>query len=95
MRLLMLSSDGLKKMIRKLSNYLGGLVNNVATGQLSHSKLWANVAAGAATYKFIVLPDLDADIWIAYLGIVGGYSVAMKWIAAKHGSPDRQTETAN
>lgn len=71
-------------MTKKLFKYFGGLVNNVATGQLSHSKLWANVAAAAATYKFIALPDLDAEIWVAYLGIVGGYAVAMKWIAAKH-----------
>ncbi|MGE9658475.1 hypothetical protein ABX022_01855 [Snodgrassella alvi] len=80
-------------MIKTLFKYLGGLVNNVETGQLSHSKLWANVAAGAATYKFIALPDCDAEIWIAYLGIVGGYAVAMKWIAAKNSdNSERQTD---
>jgi hypothetical protein len=88
--------SGQKKMIRKLFKYFGGLVNNVETGQLSHSKLWANVAAGAATYKFIALPDCDAEIWIAYLGIVGGYAVAMKWIAAKHAdSPEKQPDLDN
>lgn len=78
-------------MIKPLFKYLGGLVNNVETGQLSHSKLWANIAAGAATYKFIILPECDAEIWIAYLGIVGGYAVAMKWIAAKHSDSNEKT----
>lgn len=70
-------------MMGKCLSYLGGLFNNAATGEMSHSKLWANVAAGAATYKFITLPDLNAEIWVAYLGIVGGYAVARKWLATK------------
>lgn len=63
--------------------WLSGLITNPATGKISHSKLWANVAAGAATYKFIALPVLDADIWIAYLGLVGGYAVARKWLSTR------------
>lgn len=60
-----------------------GLVGNPVSGSLSHSKLWANIAAAAATYKFVMLPDPAADIWLAYLGLVGGYAVARRWIAAK------------
>lgn len=56
---------------------------NPITGGLSHSKLWANIASGVATYKFIMLPEPSYEIWLAYLGIVGGYAVARRFIAAK------------
>lgn len=59
------------------------LIKNPHTGCISHTKLWANIACCAATYKFIALPEPSAEIWMAYLGLVGGYSVARRWIAAK------------
>lgn len=65
---------------------LADLIQNPATGRLSHSKLWANVACAAATGMFVyqgVVGTLTADVWLIYLGVVGGYSAARSWIATK------------
>ena len=53
------------------------IIKNPATGKVSHSKLWANIACAAATYKFVAAADAPSEIWAIYLGIVGGYAVAM------------------
>ncbi|WP_019102033.1 hypothetical protein [Chromobacterium haemolyticum] len=53
--------------------------------RLSHSRLWANIACAAATLLFVVeglRGTLGADIWLIYLGIVGGYSAGLRLIAA-------------
>ncbi|UDM18437.1 hypothetical protein [Vogesella sp. XCS3] len=65
---------------------LSDLFTNPASGRLSHSKLWANVACASATGMFIyqgVAGQLTTDTWLVYLGVVGGYSAARSWIAAK------------
>ncbi|MBN3006369.1 hypothetical protein JW897_21740 [Chromobacterium alkanivorans] len=65
---------------------LGDLFTNPASNRLSHSKLWANVACGAATGMFIyqgVAGTLTAEVWLIYLGVVGGYSAARSWIATR------------
>lgn len=59
------------------------IIRNPATGKVSHSKLWANVACAAATYKFVVAPDAPSEIWAIYLGIVGGYAVARSFVSVK------------
>ena len=59
------------------------IVNN--EGVLSHSKLWANIAYLAGTIKFIMIPEPSADVWFAYLGIVGSAAVASKLIQMKYG----------
>jgi hypothetical protein len=67
------------------------LFTNPATGRLSHSKLWANVACAVATVMFIQQGwrgTLGADIWLAYLGMVGGYSAARSWIATRRDSKE-------
>lgn len=68
--------------INKIFIWLGGLVNR-DDGTISRKKFWANVASAAATYKFIMIPNATVEIWLVYLGLVGGYAVARKWIAAK------------
>ncbi|XLM20979.1 hypothetical protein MKD33_01630, partial [Chromobacterium piscinae] len=53
--------------------------------RISHSRLWANVACAAATIMFLVdgwRGALSADIWLIYLGVVGGYSASLRMIAA-------------
>ncbi|MFV2030525.1 hypothetical protein [Neisseria sp. S1] len=65
-------------MIRRLS----GLIVNPATGQISHTKLWANVAACVMTYKFTIQPDAPEWLWWAYGGMVGGYALIKRGIAA-------------
>lgn len=67
-----------------------GLITNPVTREISHSKLWANIAAATGTYKFVVEPAPPYEVWIAYLGLVGGYAVARRWIAAK-----QQTKETN
>ena len=65
---------------------LGDLFKNPATNRLSHSKLWANVACAAATGMFIyqgISSALTPDVWLIYLGVVGGYSAARSWIATR------------
>lgn len=52
-------------------------------GKVSHSKLWCNIAYLAGTIKFIMIPAPTADIWMAYLGIVGGAALASKYISMK------------
>lgn len=66
------------------------IIRNPATGKVSHSKLWANVACAAATYKFVVAPDAPSEIWAIYLGIVGGYAVARSFVSVKR----QETENA-
>lgn len=62
--------------------WLGGLVSNPATGKISHTKLWANVAAAAMTYKFSLAPDAPEWLWWAYGAMVGGYALIKRGIAA-------------
>ncbi|HFC6827627.1 TPA: hypothetical protein ACTCX0_002237, partial [Neisseria meningitidis] len=67
-----------------------------ATGNVSHSKLWANVACAAGTFKFVMLPDPSAEIWAVYLGIVGGYAVARSLVSVKRQEVENESrETAS
>ncbi|HHS0817045.1 TPA: hypothetical protein ACTC2N_002104, partial [Neisseria meningitidis] len=66
-----------------------------ATGNVSHSKLWANVACAAGTFKFVMSPDPSAEIWAVYLGIVGGYAVARSFVSIKRQEVENESrETA-
>lgn len=71
---------------------LGDIVRNPATGRISHSKLWANIACAAGTVKFVMLPDPSAEIWAVYLGIVGGYAVARSFVSVKRQEVERDGE---
>lgn len=62
---------------------LSDVFKNPATGKYSHSKIWANVACAAATYKFLSAADMPSEIWAVYLGVVGGYAVARSFVAVK------------
>lgn len=68
------------------------IIRNPATGKMSHSKLWANVACAAGTYKFLILPDPSAEIWAIYLGIVGGYAVARSLVSVKRQEVETEAE---
>jgi hypothetical protein len=50
---------------------------------LSHTKVWSNIAYLAGTYKFITA-DVNADIWLIYLGVVGSAQVASKYLSLKY-----------
>ncbi|WP_288843432.1 hypothetical protein [uncultured Deefgea sp.] len=65
---------------------LSDLITDAQGEHLSHSKIWANVACAAATVVFIKqgwAGTLTADVWFVYLGVVGGYAVARRWLANK------------
>ena len=64
-----------------LKKWLGGMVNNPTTGVLSHDKVWAHVAAGVMTYQFATGTPAEWQWW-AYGGMVGGYGLAQRAIAA-------------
>ncbi|MCP2041455.1 hypothetical protein L1281_002055 [Neisseria sp. HSC-16F19] len=63
-------------------HWLAGLLGNPQTGQASHTKLWANVAAAAMTYKFVTQADAPEWLWWAYGAMVGGYALIKRGIAA-------------
>lgn len=65
----------------RLLKWLAGLISNPATGQVSHTKLWANVAAAAMTWKFAQTPDAPEWLWWAYGAMVGGYALIKRGIA--------------
>lgn len=60
---------------------LNGLVCNPATGQLSHTKLWANIAAACMTWKFAQTADAPEWLWWAYGAMVGGYALIKRGMA--------------
>lgn len=68
------------------------IFKNPATGKVSHSKLWANVACAAGTYKFLILPDPSVEVWAVYLGIVGGYAVARSFVSVKRQEVETEAE---
>lgn len=76
-----------------LKRWLGGLVNNPTTGALSHDKVWANVAAAVLTWKFVGMPDAPEWQWWAYGGMVGGYGLARRAIAAMQQAADNKDNT--
>lgn len=66
---------------RGLKHWLGGMVNNPTTGALSHDKVWANICAGTMTWQFCHSDPTEWQWW-AYGGMVGGYGLARRAIAA-------------
>ena len=64
------------------------LFTNPQTGKLSHTRLWANVASAVTTYQFIRLNTDDWELWLVYLGCVGGYAVARKFLASRDNKHD-------
>ena len=71
------------------------IFKNPATGGISHSKLWANIACAAGTFKFVMLNDPSAEIWAVYLGIVGGYAVARSLVSVKRQEIENDAQTVD
>lgn len=66
------------------------LITDCATGQISHTKLWTNIAYLSATLAFLRLTLVSSDppnpeIWLIYLGVVGAHNVASKVLSMKYG----------
>lgn len=69
-------------------NKLLELFTNPQTNRLSHTRLWANVASCIATIQFVRLNTDDWQLWLVYLGCVGGYAVARRFLAVRDGKTD-------
>lgn len=68
---------------------LAELVASEGTGQLSHTKLWSNIAYFICSVGFIwkVYQGTDTpELWLIYLGIIGSVGTASKVIAMKYGT---------
>lgn len=79
----------------KLLKPFAGLFTNPATGALSHSKLWANVAAALMTYKFATAAESAEWMWWCYGAMVGGYALIKRGIAAIPQVEQIRTEAKN
>lgn len=67
------------------------IITDAGTQQVSHTKLWANIAyltatiaIGWAAYK----GSLSADLLLIYLGIVGASATASKFLSLRYGGGD-------
>ncbi|SEO64152.1 hypothetical protein [Nitrosovibrio sp. Nv6] len=72
-----------------------GMIADPCTGNVSHTKLWANVAYASATGAFwwsAVQGQLTPDIWLIYLGVVGAHTAASKLIGLRYSSPPPQPQ---
>lgn len=72
---------------------LSSLICSAGSGDISLTKLWANIAYLCATFAFVwgtvtVPGGVSADKWLIFLGVVGGHAAASKWIAMKYGGDD-------
>lgn len=66
------------------------LITDCGTGQLSHTKIWANIAYFAATLAFLRVTLVSSEpsnpeIWLIYLGIVGAHNLSSKLLSLKYG----------
>jgi len=68
---------------------LSNLICSSGTSEISHTKLWTNIAYLAATIAFLRANWGEApaspEIWLYYLGVVGGHGAVSKLIAMKYG----------
>ncbi len=65
------------------------LITDAGTGLLSHTKLWTHVAYFTATLAFLrmtlFMPEpAGVEIWMIYLGVVGGHSYMSKRLSMQH-----------
>lgn len=73
-----------------------GLIADPCTGNVSHTKLWANVAYASATAAFLngaVGGTLTADVWLIYLGVVGTHTAASKLIGLRYSGPNQSAQS--
>lgn len=67
---------------------LSDLIKDAGTSQMSHTKLWANVAYAVATLAFaysVYTNTATGEIWLIYLGGIGASASVSKLLSLKYG----------
>jgi len=68
---------------------LSNLICSSGTGEISHTKLWTNIAYLVATIAFVRVnwgpTPASPEIWGIHLGVLAGHGAASKLIAMKYG----------
>lgn len=68
---------------------LEDILADPGTGQLSHTKVWNNIANAVATYVVVDLHregKLSIEWMLLYLAVVGGVAVLSKWTSMRFGT---------
>lgn len=76
---------------------LADLVTDPATGRFSHTRLWSNIGCAAATVLFVKTGwsgQLTADVWLIYLGSVGGFAAVSKALSLRYKNPPGQATSS-
>lgn len=75
---------------------LSELFTSRGDGELSHTKLWTNIAYGMATWVIYTQANkgvLTVDMMLVYLAVVGAHGTASKWISLRYSNGDTEQET--
>lgn len=69
---------------------LSEMFESHGSGKISHTKFWSNVAYLVGTISFIKInfsehpPEYLPELWLFFLGVIGGNSAVSKWISLKY-----------
>lgn len=69
---------------------LAEMFESHGSGKISHTKFWSNVAYLVGTISFIKInfsehpPEYLPELWLFFLGVIGGNSSVSKWISLKY-----------
>nr|DAS11101.1 MAG TPA: Protein of unknown function (DUF2644) [Caudoviricetes sp.] len=69
---------------------LAEMFESHGSGKISHTKFWSNVAYLVGTISFIKInfsehpPEYLPELWLFFLGVIGGNSAVSKWISLKY-----------
>ena len=74
---------------------LSEMFESHGSGKISHTKFWSNVAYLVGTISFIKInfsehpPEYLPELWLFFLGVIGGNSAVSKWISLKYANNKR------
>jgi hypothetical protein len=74
------------RLLRVVIDFIDDLMTDHGTGKWSHTKFWANVAYGIASWSVIWLTlqgSLPTEVFVGYLLIVSGHTAVSKWLSNK------------
>ena len=77
---------------------LSEMFESHGSGKISHTKFWSNVAYLVGTISFIKInfsehpPEYLPELWLFFLGVIGGNSAVSKWISLKYANNKRDDD---